>query len=433
MLIARECDVLVVGAGAAGLLAAARCAELGAASGLQVLLVEKGRRPGVKILMSGGTRCNLTQACDRRGIVEAFGPQGRFLHSALAALGPAELVALVEAEGVPTKVEATGKVFPESNKAADILAAFVRRLERSGCLYEAEQPVRELRPLAEASGGFEVFTSTLRIQARKVIVTTGGQSYPGCGTTGEGYAWARTLGHTIVPPRPSLVPITIQADWARSLMGVTLPDVRVRVVDGNHTLAESRDGFLFAHFGLTGPSILDVSREVSGHPEPNRLHLICDLLPGVAADALDAELRGRAGREGRRQCSTLLADSVRELSPHTALPQRLIETLIEVAGVSATKVGAELSRDDRKKLVQVIKELRIPVRGTLGFEKAEVTAGGIALKEVDSRTMESRLVPGLYFAGEILDLDGRIGGYNFQAAFSTGWVAGTSAAQSIIP
>jgi len=428
-LIDRECDVLVIGAGAAGLLAAARCAELGADTGLNVLLIEKGRRPGVKILMSGGTRCNLTQACDRRGIVAAFGQQGRFLHSALAALGPAELVALVEAEGVPTKVESTGKVFPESNKAADILDAFVRRLERSGCQYAPEQPVQELHPLE--TGGFEVLTSTLRIQAKRVLVTTGGQSYPGCGTTGDGYAWARTLGHTIISPRPSLVPITTRADWVKSLMGVTLPDVRVRVLDGDRKLAESRDGFLFAHFGLTGPSILDVSREVTGHAEPQRLQLLCDLLPDVTADSLDAELRGRAGREGRRQCSTLLADTVRELSPQTALPQRLIETLIEVAGVSPTRVGAELSREDRKRLVQGIKELRIPVRGTLGFEKAEVTAGGVALAEVDSRTMESQLVPGLYFAGEILDLDGRIGGYNFQAAFSTGWLAGTCVAKSL--
>jgi predicted Rossmann fold flavoprotein len=199
-------DVIVIGAGAAGLLAAACAAE----RGRRTLLLEKNRKPGVKILMSGGTRCNLTHATDNRGIVEAFGPPGRFLHSALAALSVQDTIDLFEAEGVATKVEETGKVFPVSNKATDVLDALLRRLRRSGATLALAEPVLDLRP---APPGFTLTTPQRAVSAARVILTTGGQSYPGCGTTGDGYAFTARLGHTIVPPRPALVPVRVQAPW----------------------------------------------------------------------------------------------------------------------------------------------------------------------------------------------------------------------------
>jgi predicted Rossmann fold flavoprotein len=408
-------DIVVIGGGAAGLVAAIRAAELGR----RVLLVEKNRKPGVKILMSGGTRCNITQATDNRGIVEAYGPPGRFLHSALAALSVSDTIALFEAEGVPTKVEETGKVFPVSNRALDVLDALLRRLRRSGAALTLGEPVTGLRA---ADDRFTVTTPRRELTARKVVLTTGGKSYPGSGTTGDGYGFAAALGHTIVPPRPALVPITTAAPWVRELRGVTLPDVAVRVREGDRALALRRGSLLFAHFGLTGPVALDVSRVVSGRAAPAALHLEIDLLPDRPVPALDGFLQAESLASGKKQLSTVLA---------TYLPHRVAETLLGLTGQALDRKAAGLSRDDRAKLVRAAKHLHVPITGTLGFAKAEVTAGGVALDEVDSRTMESKRRPGLYLAGEILDLDGPIGGYNFQAAWSTGWLAGTKSAGAI--
>jgi predicted Rossmann fold flavoprotein len=406
-------DVVVVGAGAAGLLAATRAAECGRC----VLLLEKNRRPGVKVLMSGGTRCNITHATDNRGIVEAYGPPGRFLHSALAALGVQDTIDLFETEGVATKVEETGKVFPVSNKAADVLAALLARLRRSGATLALEEPLRGLEPGAP---GFHLTTPRRALAARRVVLTTGGQSYPGSGTTGDGYALTARLGHTIVTPRPALVPITVAAPWVATLRGVTVPDAAVRVVEGDAPLASRRGSLLFAHFGLSGPVVLDVSRVVSGHGRPQALALELDLLPAVKEPALDELVRVESAAAGKKQLAAVLA---------AHLPRRLADALLVQAGLPADRKAAALSRPDRDRLVAAVKRLRVPVTGTLGLGRAEVTAGGVALDEVDSRTMCSKIVPGLFLAGELLDLDGPIGGYNFQAAWSTGWLAGASAAE----
>jgi predicted Rossmann fold flavoprotein len=412
-------DVVVVGAGAAGLVAAERAAS----RGLRTLLLEKNRLPGVKILMSGGTRCNLTHDTDARGIVAAYGPPGRFLHSALAALGPTELVALVEDEGVPTKIEETGKVFPVSNKAADVLDAFVQRLRRSGASLSLGEPLAGIERPAAAAAGFRLTTPARSFLTASVILTCGGQSYPGSGTTGDGYAWARQLGHNIVPPRPALTPVTTAAAWVRELSGVTVPDVALRLIepaaDGGSTagvLDRRRGSFLFTHFGLSGPAPLDISRCVTGHPRPNTLRLECDFLPTVGEAELEARLQAAAASAGKRQLLGILPE---------VLPRRLLEALLRKQAVPPETRAAELSRQLRQLLVRAIKRCEIPVAGARGFGKAEVTAGGVPLDEVDSRDMQSKRVPGLYFAGEILDLDGPIGGYNFQAAFSTGWLAGS--------
>jgi predicted Rossmann fold flavoprotein len=416
-------DVVVVGAGAAGVLAAARAAE----RGRRTLLLEKNRKPGVKILMSGGTRCNITQATDARGIVEAFGSKGRFLHSALAALSPADLVALIEAEGVLTKVEATGKIFPRSDKAADVCRALLRRLGRSGCQLALGEPLLDL---ARSGRGFELSTSQRILSAGKVIVTTGGQSYPACGTTGDGYRWLAALGHTIVPPRPALTPVTTTAAWVADLRGVTIPDVAVCVTadrgEASHAdlstahagkptkLAEARGSFLFTHFGLSGPAVLNVSRAITCYQDPRLLQLQCDFLPSLRPDMLDEHLRRLCTAQGKRGVAGLLT---------AWLPRRLAESIVDRLGLASLR-AAEVSKNDRRLITNAIKQTRIAISGTCGFEKAEVTAGGTALEEVDSRTMQSSIVPNLFLAGEVLDLDGPIGGYNFQAAFSEAWLAG---------
>src|SRR5262245_28346442 len=288
--------------------------------------------------MSGGTRCNLTHATDNRGIVEAFGPNGRFLHSALAALSVEQTVALFEAEGVATKVEETGKIFPVSNRALDVLDALLRRLHRSGATLALQEPVRDLSATPE--GGFAVTTPGRILRASRVVLTTGGLSYPGCGTVGDGYRLAARFGHTIVPTRPALVPVTVAAPWVTGLRGVTVPDVAVRILEGNTVLVSRRGSLLFAHFGLSGPVVLDVSRAVSGHPDPTRLVLEVDLLPGRKQSDLDEWLRLETAKAGKKLLAVVLSEF---------LPRRLVEEVMKLAGLEADRKSAALPRTERSR------------------------------------------------------------------------------------
>jgi predicted Rossmann fold flavoprotein len=299
------------------------------------------------------------------------------------------------------------------------LAALLRRLERSGAILALDEPVRNLQ---RGSDALSVITSRRVIQARRVILTSGGKSYPGSGTTGDGYGFATALGHTIVPPRPALTPIRVDASWIRELRGVTVPDVALHILAEDRCLVQSRGSLLFAHFGLTGPVALDASRVVSGQARTAELTLELDLLPDLKGAELDEQLRTESMASGKRLLAGVIGDR---------LPRRLSETVLVQAGMPHDRKAAQLTREERRRLVGCIKHLAMNVSGTLGFEKAEVTAGGISLYEVDSRSMRSNLVPELYIAGEVLDLDGPIGGYNFQAAFSTGWLAGTRAAETL--
>lgn len=420
-----EFEAVVVGAGAAGLMAAADLAS----RGIRTLLLEKNCKPGVKILISGGTRCNLTHDCDERGIIAAFGSAGSFLHSPLAALGPRELVQLFNDEGVPTYVEpGTGKIFPMSNRAVDVVEALVRRLHRSGATLALDEPALEIRP---GNDGFEIVTPRRTIRCGKLLITTGGKSYAGCGTTGDGYRWLTEMGHTIRPLRPALVPLTSDDAWVQSLTGIALRDVVVRVVDPEAMTSapprrrglppgvriERRGALLFTHHGFSGPAALDVSRAVTGFADPTKLRLHIDCLPDLSVTALDERLKAAAVSDGKRQLIGTLDD---------LLPRRVLEWLFEQAHVPIERRTAELSKTERAAIVQALKRCETTVTGSRGFAKAEVTAGGVVLDEVDSRTMQSKLVPNLFLAGEILDLDGYIGGYNFQAAFSTGRLAAMS-------
>lgn len=417
-------DAIVIGAGAAGLMTATSAGT----HGHSVLLLEKNRKPGVKILMSGGTRCNITHNCDARGIAEAFGrKQGKFLRSALAALTPEEVIQKVESQGVATKVEQTGKIFPVSNKAIDVRDALVRMVREVGATILTERPVRAIE-LAAVGAGFSVRTGDEEYSARNLVITTGGKSYPGCGTTGDGYAWAKQFGHTIVPTVPALAPVTCELQWVRELQGITVLDVEMSVVvvprRGKQKPLDVRRGpLLFTHFGFSGPTAMNLSGAITRFhadrlpgQEPQSLVIRCDFLPDTQSDQLLQQFLQRQQTHGKQSVAQSLVDW---------FPRRLAESLLTQADVLPDQRYAEFGKKMAQRLVQTIKANDCLVQKTLGYKKAEVTAGGVALPEVDSRNMQSKLQPGLYFAGEILDLDGPIGGFNFQAAFSTGWLAGS--------
>ena len=420
-------DLIIIGAGAAGLIAAARSAECGA----RTLLLEKNDQAGVKILMSGGTRCNITHATDQQGIAEAFAmfdrKQAGFLRSSLAALPPERVVELTEAEGVATKVEKTGKVFPVSNRAVDVRDALLRRVNKSGATLLTNNAVVDV---ARSDGGYIVSTANNLFTAPHLLITSGGQSYPGSGTTGDGYVWARKLGHTVVTPAPALTPLTTNEDWVKQLQGMTLPDVTLSLVfqdperdlNGYGTkqhLISRRSSLLFTHFGLSGPAALDLSRVMTRQFAPTAFSVICDLVPDMPRETLTEQLTRSCQHNGRRTLLSLLQEFV---------PRRLAEWLAMRTTGKGSRPSAELSKKQLNHLSTTMKTCVIPVSGTSGFRKAEVTTGGVDLNQVDSRTMQSKQVRGLYFAGEVLDVDGPIGGFNFQAAFSTGWLAAESAA-----
>ena len=404
-------DLVVLGAGAAGMMAASRAA----ARGRSVLVLEKSTKAGVKILMSGGTRCNLTHDATADEIADSFEElsgkqQSRFLRHALHHLPPDALVALFEAAGLATKVERTGKVFPQSDRALDVQQTLIGMVIETGAELALGEPAKDVDL---SDGRFVVATSKRHVVAEKLLIAVGGQSYPGCGTVGDGYAWAKRFGHRIVAPRPALAPLKADAPWAAELQGTTVPDARLSIASGAAKPDLVRRGsLLLTHFGLSGPVAMDASRAVMLNPTAGDWRARCDFLPSTKEESLDQHLRDA---DGGKTLIGLLAER---------LTRRLASALLENANTPHDRRLAEMSRAERNRVIASIKRTEVPLLGSLGFKKAEVTAGGVDLSEVNPRTMESRLQPGLYFAGEVLDVDGPIGGYNFQAAFSTGALAG---------
>lgn len=410
--------IIVIGAGAAGMIAAAEAARRSA----DVLLLEKNNKTGVKILMSGGTRCNLTQDTDARGIAQAFGHARRFLQPSVGGFPPRDVVEMFHRLNVETKVESTGKIFPVSDRAVHVRDALHAQAIASGAKIVTGTAVEKM---SRQANGWLITAGGETIAADRVIVTAGGKSWPGCGTTGDAYGWLEQLGHTIIRPRPALVPLLGGYDWTRELSGITLADCTASVYQATNgtkankkPLLQRRSSWLFTHFGFSGPAAMDISGVITAAKSFADVALSIDLLPTVDKATLQQELGNRQGQSGRRKLSAVLGQW---------LPRRLTDALIELSGHDGSL--SELSKQRSLTMIDQIKRLELPVTGTKGFAKAEVTAGGVSLSEVDPRTMASRKAEGLYIAGEVLDVDGWIGGYNFQAAFSTGRAAGIAASQ----
>ncbi len=403
-----QTDVLIIGAGAAGLLAAATAA----AGGVRTLVVEKTRQTGVKVLVAGGGHCNLTNTRSVRTMLEGFQHASAFLTPSMKKFSPQAVRRHFESRGVPTCSDDRGKVWPVSRRARDVRDALENEARAAGAEFRLNAPATWVERREE---GFVVGTPLGTVACRRLVIATGGCSYPAIGTTGDGYRLATTLGHSLVEPVPALVPLVVDVDWVRHLSGVSLPDVRLGLYgrDGQ-AYGESRGPLLFTHKGISGPAGLDLGGRVARHGK--RADLEIDWLPEMVASELEKTLRDAHG-QGRQPVKRLLTD---------LLPERLVVALMTSVGIPADRQTAQFRTAERQALITAVKASRVEVAGTLGFKKAEVTAGGIPLEEVDPITMASRIVPGLYLAGEVLDYDGPEGGYNLQAAFCTGKAAGAA-------
>ncbi|MBM3258129.1 MAG: NAD(P)/FAD-dependent oxidoreductase [Candidatus Sericytochromatia bacterium] len=414
-------EVAVVGGGAAGMLAALEASRAGA----RTILLEKTARLGTKLRISGGGRCNVTNALDDLRAWERMLPgNGPFLRHALRSYPPKAFLDLLTEEGVPTRVEAPyGKVFPESGKSGDVIEALVRAMRRAGVTIRTEAAVRDIRTGQDGRVEGLLLDEGRFLAADAIIWCTGGRSFPKSGSTGDGYPVLRRLGHTIAPTYPSLVPLRVEG--TTPLAGVALRGVRGRVrVPGTKEPLPWDGDVLWTHFGLSGPIVLQLSRALAeGWVAGAQGSLQLDLEPERSADDLDAAIRHLVTTAGSRTARSLVPEHV---------PRALVPEVLAAADVPAERRLAELSKAERLRLVATLKGWSFVPSGWHSFEAAEVTAGGVVVDEVNPRTMASRLLEGLYLAGEVLDVDGYVGGYNLQAAWSTGAVAGRAAAASVL-
>jgi predicted flavoprotein YhiN len=430
-------DVIVVGGGAAGLIAAGRAAE----SGVGVLLLEKTDNCGKKILVSGKTRCNLTNTAELDKFISMYGINGRFLYGAFHRFFRPELLMLLERYGLKTKVERGGRIFPVSDDAHDVVRALEKYLQEGKVQIEVNAKVIAVRRKDDRL--MEVQTPQGKYLAKAVILATGGATWPQTGSAGDGYRIGSRLGHSIVEIRPALIPLVVEeVDLACNMQGVSLRNVRATAfqksaldVDSALTPAvdygrgekksprppviESRFGeMLFTHFGLGGPIILLMSLAVVEALKNGPVSILIDLKPALTRQQLRLRLQNDFDKAGKRKISGVIKEF---------LPGKMVDPFIDLTGIDPERQAHQITAPEKEKIIELLKALRFNLKSTLPLASAIVTAGGISLAEIDPRTMASRLIPGLYFCGEIMDIDADTGGYNLQAAFSTGYIAGESA------
>jgi len=434
-------QVIVVGSGAAGMMAAGRAAEMGA----EVILLEKMEREGKKVLISGNTRCNLTNSRSLDDFILMYGKNGRFLHTAFRHFFSADLIELLGKYGIRTLTEQDGRVFPASGKSDDVVHALTSYMRENGVVTITRSPVLNIEQASQ--GMMAVYTQDRTFRTGAVIIATGGASYPQTGSNGEGYRMAERLGHTIVKLRPSLVSLEVrEKDQVKNLQGISLKDVRItsfacsaddirpqlvpltdtgRGIPGKRArtpLIESRTGALvFTHYGISGPAILLMSLAVADALDQGPVSLTINMIPGKDHKQLKEELQDEFSQYGSRYIRTILENLV---------PSRVADSLLKAAGTAPDKAANQVTAVERENIVNRLKDLRFNVSCTRPLAEAMVTAGGVCVEEVNPRTMESKLVKGLYLCGELLDIDADTGGFNLQAAFSTGYLAGESAARS---
>ena len=403
--------VVVIGGGAAGLMAAVIAGREGA----KVTLLEKMNYVGKKMGITGKGRCNITNACDMSDFIKNTPGNGKFLYGAYERFTNEDLLQLLHDAGLETKVERGGRVFPASDSALDVRNTFMKLMKHYGVDVHLEEPVKKL--LVDDGVVTGVVTDKETYHADAVVIATGGKSYPATGSTGDGYILAAQAGHTITDIRPSLVPIVTEESWVKDLMGLSLRNVELSVVAKNKVQAKMFGEMMFTHFGITGPIVLSLSHTVGKLMRKKNIGTIgldINLKPALSPETLDKRLQKDFDLYSKKQ----LINGMKDL-----LPSRLIPLIIELAGIDPQKPINQISKEERQQIGYMLQHMPLTVKGLRPVEEAIVTAGGISLKEFNPKTMESKLVKGLYGAGEVLDIDAFTGGYNLQAAFSTGYVA----------
>lgn len=407
-------SIVVVGGGAAGLMAAAAAAQAGA----DVLLLERNEKLGKKLYITGKGRCNVTNACDTQDLFGQILRNAKFMYSAIYTFDNFRVMDFFEQNGTPLKTERGGRVFPVSDHASDIIRALSNALERG------QVDVRLHTRAASVSKQVDSFvvkdTNGASFAADKVILATGGLSYPSTGSTGDGYGFAQHFGHTIQTLNPSLTAMVAKESYIKELQGLSLKNVRARIFDGAKLVYDDFGEMLFTHFGVSGPLMLSASAVVNDRLLSRHLQLFIDLKPALTIEQLDQRILRDFEKFKNKQFKNALG---------ALLPSRLIPVAVALSQVDAERKVHEITKEERKSLLQVLKNFPATLTGFRDFKEAIITRGGVHVKEIDPSTMESKLVKGLYFAGEMLDVDALTGGYNLQAAWSSGYLAGSSAAQ----
>lgn len=408
------CDIAVIGGGAAGMMAAIRAAELGK----DVTLIERNDSVGKKMLITGKGRCNVTNSAPVEAFIAKFGRQGQFFRTAFFKFFNEDLTEFFKARGLELKTERQGRVFPATDKAASVVDVLKKSLADNGVkiIYNAR-----LKDVSKEGGVFRLaLEDGGPVSAKKVILAMGGASYKITGSTGDGFTIAEKLGHVVAPLKPALVPLTTKERWVKDLQGLGLENVRVTFRFGKKKLVSDVGEVMFTHFGVSGPLVLDMSGDVvTALEEHKEVRMEIDLKPGLRREQLESKLVHKFAVKGTAQINNLMQD---------VLPKRMVPVFLSLVGAKELMRGNQVTKEDRRAIIDTLKALPLTITGALPIEEAMVTGGGVSQKEIDPRTMESKVVPGLYFAGEIIEGAASSGGYNLQQAFSTGYLAGEAAA-----
>lgn len=402
-------NLAIIGGGPSGMIAAGHAAELGS----RVLLLEKNPQLGIKLLMTGKGRCNITNAEeDIKKLIEVYGKNGKFLYSALNKFSNKDVVEFFESKGLKTKVERGNRIFATSDSSKDVVTCLENYLKENNVEIKLNSPVEKI---IVKEGKIEkiILKKGQEITADKYIIATGGKSYPGSGSSGDAYKWLEKMGHTINKPIPALTPIIVKEKIVEKLEGLSLKNVEASLWD-NKKIASFFGEALFTNNGMSGPIILNLSKIVSENPSKN-LKLKIDFKPALDFPTLDKRIQ----RDFEENSNKQYKNSINKL-----MPAKLIPVMIELSKIDPNKKVNEITKEERKRLIKLLKEFELNVNGVVGFEKAIVTSGGVDIKEVNPKTMQSKIIDNLFLAGEVLDIDGPTGGYNLQVAWSTGYLAG---------
>lgn len=404
--------VIVIGGGAAGMMAAATAAE----NGHTVLLLEKNEKLGKKLYITGKGRCNVTNACGKDKFFENIVSNPKFLYSAFHVFDNMQLMEMLENAGCPLKVERGERVFPVSDHASDITAALQRLLKEMGVQIRFHTVVRDVTVADGQVTGVRLADGSV-LNADAVVTATGGLSYQTTGSTGDGYHMAQILGHTIKECVPALVPVEIEEDWCRSLQGLSLKNVTLTMTCGKKQVYQGFGEMLFTHYGVSGPLVLSASSYYGRCKEKENIRFTIDLKPALSVEQLDKRFLREFEENRNRQIKNVLG---------RLYPAKLVPVMLMISGIDGEQKVNEITREQRQHLIEMTKRLSMRIKGLRGFDEAVITQGGVTVREINPSTMESKYVKGLYFAGEVLDVDAMTGGFNLQIAWSTGYLAGKS-------